>query len=114
MAFIEKLDYLLAYKKVTKGEFLKAVGFNKSAYNSWNTGFTKSYMSKIDVIADYFGVSVDYLLDRDKTFTPAITKEEILIEAFRDCDEPRQDAILQYANDQQRLCKLAGGKDTAR
>lgn len=106
MPFIEKIDYLLNRKKVAKGEFLKAVGFNKSAYNSWKTGFTKSYMSKIDVIADYFGVSVDYLLDREKPFSPAITEEEILIETFRGCDEERQAAILRYAIDQRQLCEL--------
>lgn len=66
MPFIEKIDYLLNRKSVTKGDFLKAVGFSKNAYSEWKTGVTKSYMNKIDVIADYFGVSVDYLLDREK------------------------------------------------
>lgn len=64
MNFIERLDLLLKNSKTSKTQFLKDTGYSKNAYSEWNSGVTKSYMNKIDVIADYFNVSVDYLLGR--------------------------------------------------
>lgn len=70
MEFIERLDLLLKNHKIGKTQFLKDVGFSKNAYSEWNNGVTKSYMNKIDVIADYFNVSVDYLLGREDQQRP--------------------------------------------
>ena len=64
MSFIERLDELLKEKGVNKMTFLQDLSYSKNAYSEWKSGVTKSYMNKIDVIADYFDTSVDYLLGR--------------------------------------------------
>ena len=64
MNFLERLDCLLKENNLKKGVFLQSVGFDENAYSEWKKGTTRSYMKKIDIIADYFNVSVDYLLGR--------------------------------------------------
>ena len=71
MEFIERLDLLLKDRKISKMQFLKDTGYSKNAYSEWKSGVTKSYMNKIDTIADYFGVSVDYLIGRTDDPAPA-------------------------------------------
>ena len=76
MTFIERLDKLLKEKGVNKTTFLQDLNYSKNAYSEWKSGVTKSYMNKIDSIADYFGVSVDYLLCR--TENPTVVDDEWL------------------------------------
>jgi transcriptional regulator with XRE-family HTH domain len=64
MSFTDKIEALISKKKINKTIFLKDLGYSKNAFSEWKSGFTKSYMSKIDEIADYFDVSIDYLLGR--------------------------------------------------
>jgi transcriptional regulator with XRE-family HTH domain len=57
------LDVLKEKGKTQKGltEFL---GVSQSAFTDWKTGKTTSYTGHIAKIADFLGVSVDYLLGR--------------------------------------------------
>ena len=104
--FYQKLELLCKRQGTTPTRLLvDKLNLSSSKVTLWKNGSCP----KSDVlikIADYFGVSVDYLLDREKPFSPAITEEEILIETFRGCDEERQAAILRYAIDQRQLCEL--------
>ena len=77
MDFIKILDLLLEKKKVNKSTFLSDLGYSKNAYSEWKSGFTKSYMNKIDAIADYFNVSTDYLLNREEI--PKMSSKGVLI-----------------------------------
>lgn len=106
MLFIEKLDYLLNRNRMSGHKLSTDLNLGKNAYNNWKIRKNIPSGDILIKIADYFGVSVDYLLDREKPFFPAITEEEILIETFRGCDEERQAAILRYAIDQRQLCEL--------
>ena len=106
MNIVDKIKYLQKrqYGRISLNAIENALGFGKSVIASWEK--RSPSVDKVSKIADYFGVSVDYLLDREKPFSPAITEEEILIETFRGCDEERQAAILRYAIDQRQLCEL--------
>lgn len=70
MGFIERLDEQLKKKGIAKIKFAHDLGYSKNAYSEWKSGVTKSYMNKIDDIADYFDVSVDYLLGRTDNPSP--------------------------------------------
>lgn len=104
--FYQKLELLCKRQGTTPTRLLvDKLNLSSSKVTLWKNGSCP----KGDVlikIADYFGVSVDYLLDREKPFAAAITEEEVLIETFRGCDEKRQAAILRYAIDQRQLCEL--------
>lgn len=106
MSIVDKIKYLQKRQegRISLNAIEKNLGFGKSVITSWES--RSPSIDKVSKIADYFGVSVDYLLDREKPFSPAITEEEILIETFRGCDEERRAAILRYAIDQRQLCEL--------
>ena len=42
--------------------FQKATGISKSTFSDWKSGRSKPKQEKLQKIADYFGVSVDYLM----------------------------------------------------
>lgn len=106
MNIVDKIKYLQKRQegRISLNAIEKNLGFGKSVITSWEN--RSPSVDKVSKIADYFGVSVDYLLDREKPFAAAITEEEVLIETFRGCDEERQAAILRYAIDQRQLCEL--------
>ena len=64
MDFTTRLEDLLNQKQITKIAFLNDLGYSKNAISEWRNGVTRSYMNKIDQIADYLGCSIDYLLGR--------------------------------------------------
>lgn len=65
---------LLKEKDVTPYQVSKATGVAQSSLSDWKNGRSKPKYEKMLAIADYFGVSVDYLLGNEtKEKTPAET-----------------------------------------
>jgi len=65
---------LLKEKDVTPYQVSKATGVAQSSLSDWKNGRSKPKYEKMLAIADYFGVSVDYLLGNEpKEKTPAVT-----------------------------------------
>ena len=64
MDFTTRLEDLLNQRQITKIAFLNDLGYSKNAISEWRNGVTRSYMNKIDQIADYLDCSIDYLLGR--------------------------------------------------
>ena len=61
---VKKILSCMKMRNITDKQLTKDIGINKSAVTDWKTGKTKSYKKYIDKIAEYLGVSVDYLLGR--------------------------------------------------
>ncbi len=57
-----------------------ALGVTKSQVSEWSRGVTKSYKNHLNEIADYLGVSTDYLLGKEQKDKPTNNGE--LISAF--------------------------------
>ena len=49
-------------KGVKDSDVVKATGITKSTFSDWKSGRSKPKNEKLQKIADYFGVSVDYLM----------------------------------------------------
>lgn len=79
MSFTQRLEEMLNTRKISKITFLTDLGYSKNAISEWRNGITKSYMNKIDQIADYLGCSVDYLLGRTQ-FAEMQKAEDIRLE----------------------------------
>lgn len=62
--FIENLHFLLSEKGVTKNQFLKDLHLGKNAIYNWKNYNTLPNGSTLIAIADYFDVSLDYLVGR--------------------------------------------------
>lgn len=64
-------------KGVKDSDVVKATGITKSTFSDWKSGRSKPKNEKLQKIADYFGVTVDYLMTgetpeekKDITLTP--------------------------------------------
>lgn len=52
---------------ITQEQMAKLLNVSQNTYSQYETGKIEWTASTLVKIADYFGVSVDYLLDRTKT-----------------------------------------------
>ena len=93
MSFGNRLRKLRKENKMKQEELAKEFNTSKTAISNYENNYRKPNMDLINDLADYFGVSVDYLLDRTNLRLPAWlnnkTKEE-------------QDSFLQVLNQAQK------------
>lgn len=71
---------LLEERNVTPYQVSKATGVAQSSLSDWKTGKSKPKIDKMKKIAEYFNVSVEYLLGEKKS--PAETENKITFDDF--------------------------------
>lgn len=76
---VKKILSCMKMRNITDKQLTKDIGINKSAVTDWKTGKTKSYKKYIDKIADYLGVSSDYLLGRSDDPLPPVDMKDVTI-----------------------------------
>ena len=64
MEFLLRIDRLLANRGITPNKMIQDLGFGSSIYTHWKKRKTTPYGETLIKTAEYFGVSVDYLLGR--------------------------------------------------
>lgn len=62
MGLVERIKNLCEERKITIAELERNTGISNGQIRKWNS--TKPGIDKLNIIADYFDVSVDYLLGR--------------------------------------------------
>ena len=71
---------LIEEKDITELKFQSDLGLYRTAVSEWKSGKSKSYERHLPKIADYFGVSVDYLLGKtDKKNNPAAESSKAIL-----------------------------------
>lgn len=53
-------------KGVTDYKVSKATGITRSTFTDWKTGRSKPKVDKLSLLANYFGVTVEYFLNNSK------------------------------------------------
>ncbi len=61
----EKIKNLRNMRRLTQAEFARLMGVSTSAVSMWETEQREPDLGTIGKIADFFNVSVDYLMGRD-------------------------------------------------
>lgn len=96
--FKEKFIKLCANKGVAPSFVVKQVGISSAAFSQW-TDQTIPRQTTLLKIADYFGVSVDYLLGKDEKNAPGkvdLTEgEKEWLDFFRQIPEEHQPLTLE-------------------
>lgn len=67
MGFAERLKELLSKRQVGKRDVVSATGISKSTYYRYIAGESEPTVAALLVLADYFNVSLDYLVGRSNT-----------------------------------------------
>lgn len=72
MCTLDIIKALLKSERKTQQELCQYLGVSKQAFTEWNGGRNTSYKKYLPQIAEFFGVSVDYLLGKtDQKEKPA-------------------------------------------
>ena len=82
MALSDNIKKFREEKKLTQQQLADILCVDKTSISKWENGFNYPNQNIQMMIADYFGVSVDYLLGRDAP-TPAPTDNTITAERLR-------------------------------
>lgn len=96
--FIENLHRLMDEKKVTKNKLLVTLGLNKSSILNWEQRGTIPSGEVLDKLANYFGVSVDELLGKEKSPSKSeelVKKYATIINLLESLPEDRAAAFRQ-------------------
>lgn len=95
-----RFNELLKEHNVTAYQVGKATGISTSTLSEWKNGKYTPKMDKVQKIADYFNVSVDYLLGNEKTSLTESAEDETLEELLN---------RLKHREEMKMLFKLADG-----
>ena len=76
MALRDNIKDLAAQKKISVAELERTLGFGNGSISKWNKQSPSA--DKLKKVADYFGVTIDYLLDRKPATQANATIEEAL------------------------------------
>lgn len=74
----EIFEHLLQTRGVSTYRVAKETGIPQQTFSKWKNGISTPKADKLQKIADYFGVSVEYLMGNDRT----ITKEDIELQNY--------------------------------
>lgn len=59
----EKFEQLLNERGITAYRVAKDTGLSPMVFSDWKTGKSKPKVDKLKILADYFGVSIEYFLE---------------------------------------------------
>lgn len=78
MTIFERIESLRKSKGISQGKLEKELGFSNGSISKWKTSTPTS--ERLQKLADYFGVSIEYLMtgkeDSEKKETTLTTKDE--------------------------------------
>ena len=75
MDIVNKIKALCEEKQITITELERLVGIGRSTIRNWNKSYPTS--DKLQKVADYFHVSVDYLLGREEKLNTLTQEDEL-------------------------------------
>ena len=64
--FCENLKYLRTEAKIGQVELARALGVSKGIISMWENGLREPTMTSLIAIAQFFGVTIDYLVGIEK------------------------------------------------
>lgn len=63
----EKYEALIKEKGITSYRVAKDTGLSPVVFTDWKNGKSKPKVDKLKILADYFGVSIEYFLEKEVT-----------------------------------------------
>lgn len=93
MDIVDRIKELCQQKDITITELERNAGIGRSTIRNWSTSSPNT--DKLQKVADYFHVSVDYLLGRDETKKAQVVAFQRAADGGMSEDE--LDDILSYA-----------------
>ena len=70
--FNEKLRYLRKHQELTQAELAERLKINSATYSKYEQGISEPDIATIKSLANFFDVSIDYLLENEKATLEAM------------------------------------------
>ncbi len=96
MDTLDKILSLLNERHIEQKMLAEYIGTRNQTITDWKNGKTKSYTKYIDKIADFFGVSVDYLLG--KTDVPTQKQQDEFSDIINTLTDEERQQVKNYMN----------------
>ena len=64
---LDKILELIEKNNIKQKDLTDYLGISKNAFTNWKGGFSQSYNRYLPQIAEFFNVSIDYLVSGDET-----------------------------------------------
>lgn len=110
--YYKNFEELCKQKGVTPNKVSKETGISTATLTSWKQGKYTPKIDKLQIISNYFGVSLEYLMRKEDVewnpqeqaidYSVYLSEEEqILIESYRSADSVQKEMIkrlLSYSN----------------
>jgi transcriptional regulator with XRE-family HTH domain len=95
-AFGKKLAELRAEKNLTQADLASALGTSPPVLNAWEYGKAEAPYAALVAIAEYFGVSLDFLLDRTYVRAPIATIAAHMINPREELTTEEEEELTEY------------------
>ena len=99
MSTLDKISILLKEQGTKQKDLTDYLGVSKNQFTDWKSGRIKSYTKYIPQIAEFLGVSTDYLLGTEQKEKPTATSDELskLLSISSGLSEDNKQKLLDYA-----------------
>lgn len=84
MTVFERIEFLRKSKKISQGKLEKELGFSNGSISKWRISMPTS--ERLQKIADYFGVTIDYLITGNQSEEETVNEENYNREIGEDLD----------------------------
>lgn len=64
MSFAENLKYLRKLNKIDQTKLASALNVSAKTISHWETGYTEPSIAQLIILASYFEITIDELVDR--------------------------------------------------
>lgn len=106
--FLEILNNLILERGITKNKLLTDLGLARGSFINWEQRNNLPNGETLLKIADYFGVSVDYLLGKESSNTDLPKQDKKVLDMLHNLDKTGKEKAEQYLE----LLSLQYGKTT--
>lgn len=117
MNTVDTILTLISEHGITKNKLLLDLGLGKNSFVNWTDRGTSPSGETLSKIADYFNVSVDYLLgrtaSRHSAAPPGVSAEALLIAAAFDRATPKEQDTVRVVLSEYIASPSTGSKDKA-
>jgi transcriptional regulator with XRE-family HTH domain len=110
----QKIIELRKQKQLTQTDMAEHLSISRQAYSFYETGKHEMDFKSLCKLADFFGVSTDYLLGRYDTKPFLLDKDDeiVLVKKYRELDE-RGRSSVQVVLEHEYLLNKLGAKNSA-
>ena len=94
VATLERIVTLMKQQNMPNKDMIACIGLRCGTFSNWRRGKGRSYYEHIDVIADCFGVTIDYLIRGREIKTASLADREAeLVENYRKLSPEGKNAV---------------------